>query len=135
MWQSELNFYCNVKRLSDTNYEAVLQSGDFDFIVADISGNFNSPYSYLSSFSSSGAGNYSGYVNSSFNALLSRAENSATEKESAELYYQAEKTIVDTAVFIPLLNQSEYAFFGEDCEGIIYNPITKTVIFKEAKKF
>lgn len=135
MWQSELNFYCNVKRLSETNYETVLQSGDFDFIVADISGNFNSPYSYLSSFSSAGGSNYSGYVNSSFNVLLSRAENSATEKESADLYYQAEKTIVDSAVFIPLLNQSEYAFFGEDCEGIIYNPFSKTVIFKEAKKF
>ncbi|MCM1054043.1 MAG: peptide ABC transporter substrate-binding protein [Bacteroides sp.] len=135
MWQSELNFYCNVKRLPDTDYESVLLNGDFDFIVADISGNFNSPYSYLSSFSSSGGSNYSGYVNSSFNALLSRAENAADEKQSAELYYQAEKTIVDSAVFIPLLNQSEYAFFGEDCLGIVYNPFTKTVIFKEAKKF
>lgn len=135
MWQSELNFYCSIKRLSGTDYEAVLQSGDFDFIVADISGNFNSPYSYLSSFASSGGNNYSGYVNSSFNALLSRAENSAEEESGAELYYQAEKMIVDSAVFIPLLNQSEYAFFGEGCQGIVYNPFTKTVVFKEAKKF
>lgn len=134
MWQSELNFYCNIKRLSDTDHDRVLQNGDFDFIVTDISGNFNSPYSYLSSFSSSGGGNYSGFSDPSFNELLSKAENSASEKESAELYYLAERKIIDSAVFIPLLNQSEYAFFAEDCKGIVYNPFTKTVVFKEAKK-
>lgn len=135
MWQSELNFYCSIKRLSANEHDNMLQSGNFDFIVADISGNFNSPYSYLSSFTTSGATNYSGYTNAEFNALLSRAENSASAEESAEIYYEAEKTVVDSAVFIPLLNQSEYAFFGEDCEGIVYNPFTKTVGFKEAKKF
>lgn len=135
MWQSELNFYCSIKRLSDNEHDNMLQNGSFDFIVADISGNFNSPYSYLSSFTTSGAANYSGYTNAEFNTLLSKAENSASEEESAEIYYQAEKTVVDSAVFIPLLNQSEYAFFGENCEGIVYNPFTKTVGFKEAKKF
>ena len=135
MWQSELNFYCNIKRLSDADYDSVLQSGEFDFIVADVSGNFNSPYSYLSPFSSYDEENYSGYTATNLNELLSKAKNSTTEKESAELYYSAEKEIVDSAVFIPLLNQSEYAFFGKDCEGIVYNPFTKTVVFKEAKKF
>lgn len=135
MWQSELNFYCNIKRLSESEHDSVLQNGNFDFIVADISGNFNSPYSYLSSFSSSGAANYSGYLNAEFNSLLSDAENSASAEESAGIYYQAEKRVIESGVFIPLLNQSEYAFFGEDCQGIVYNPFTKTVGFKGAKKF
>ena len=134
-WQAGLNFYCNIKRLSAAEYEKVLKSGDFDFIVADISGSFNSPYAYLSSFLSSGSGNYSGYRNSSFDMLMTRAESAATAEESAELYFQAEETITGGGVFIPLLNQSEYAFFGENCEGIVYNPFSKTVVFKEAKKF
>ena len=135
MWQSELNFYCSIKRLAENEYDSALQNGNYDFIVADISGNFNSPYSYLSSFSSTGAANYSGYSSAEFNSLLSKAENASSEQESAELYFQAEKNVVDSAVFIPLLGQSEYAFFAEDCEGIVYNPFTKTVGFKEAKKF
>ena len=134
-WQAGLNFYCNIKRLSAAEYENVLKSGDFDFIVADISGSFNSPYAYLSSFLSSGSGNYSGYRNSSFDALMARAESAAAAEESAELYFQAEETVTNGAVFIPLLNQSEYAFFGEDCEDIVYNPFSKTVVFREAKKF
>ena len=134
-WQAELNFYCNIKRLSAADYEKVLKSGEFDFIVADISGSFNSPYAYLSSFLSSGSGNYSGYVNSSFNALMERAESAATAEESAELYFEAEETVINGAVFIPLLKQSEYAFLGEDCKDILYNPFSRTVVFREAKKF
>ena len=134
-WQAGLNFYCNIKRLSASEYEKVLKSGDFDFIVADISGSFNSPYAYLSSFLSSGSGNYCGYRNSSFDMLMARAESAATAEESAELYFQAEETVTGGGVFIPLLNQSEYAFFGEDCQGIVYNPFSKTVVFREAKKF
>ena len=134
-WQAGLNFYCNIKRLPAAEYEKVLKSGEFDFIVADISGSFNSPYAYLSSFLSTGSGNYSGYVNSSFDVLMARAESAATAEESAELYFQAEETVINGAVFIPLLGQSEYAFFGEDCQGIVYNPFSKTVVFREAKKF
>ena len=134
-WQSELNFYCNVKALSPSDYESVLTSGNFDFIIADISGNTNSPYSYLSAFISGGSGNYSGYGNTKFNETITAAENAPTAKESAELFYEAEQIITETAVFIPLLHQSEYAFFKEDSEGIIYNSFTKTVIFKEAKQF
>lgn len=134
-WQSELNFYCNVKRLSQSEYENILSSGSFDFIVADISGNTNSPYSYLSSFISGGSGNYSGYGSKTFNDTLTQAESAPTSEESARLFYEAEKSVTETAAFIPLLNQSEYAFFKKGCEGIIYNSFTKTVIFKEAKQY
>lgn len=134
-WQTGLNFYCNIKRLSAADYEKVLKSGEFDFIVADISGSFNSPYAYLSSFLSTGSGNYSGYVNSSFDVLMERAESAVTAEESAELFFEAEETVINGAVFIPLLGQSEYAFLGEDCRDIIYNPFSRTVVFREAKKF
>lgn len=132
-WQSELQFYCNIKRLPQNEYESVLKSGNFDFIVADISGSSNSPSSYLSAFSSASSVNYSNYDDSEFNKLLSEAENAELAEKSAELYYQCEKIIIENAVFIPLLNQSEYAFFAEGCKDIIYNPFTKTVVFKEAK--
>ena len=134
-WQSELNFYCNIKRLDQSSYEAVLSSGDYDFIAADISGTSNSPYAYLSSFLSGSSNNYSRYGNSEFEDILSKAESATAEKESADLYYKAEEIIVESGAFIPLITQSEYAFFSKGCQGIVYNPFTKTVIFKEAKQF
>ena len=134
-WQSELNFYCNIKRLDQGSYEAALNGGSYDFIVADISGTSNSPYAYLSSFLSGNSNNYANYKNSEFEDMLSEGESAATEKESADLFYKAEETIINSGVFIPLITQSEYAFFGEGCQGIVYNPFTKTVIFKEAKMF
>lgn len=134
-WQSELNFYCNVKKLSKSEYESALISGNFDFIVADVSGNTNSPYAYLTSFISGGSGNYSGYENANFNTLLNDAETASTAKSGAVLFKKAEDAATDSGIFIPLLNQSEYAFFKKDCRGIVYNSFTKTVIFKEAKQF
>lgn len=134
-WQSKLSFYCNIKRLDQSSYENALKNGDFDFIVADISGNSNTPYSYLSFFSPNGGGNYGGYQNTTFNSLLSRSVNASTEEEASRLYYEAEENVVKSAAYIPLLNQSEYAFFAEGCQGIVYNPFSKTVIFKDAKKF
>lgn len=134
-WQSELNFYCNIKKLDQSSYEEVLTSGNYDFIAADIPGTSNSPYAYLSSFLSGSSNNYAGYDNPEFEDILSKAESAATEKESADLYYKGEKMIVESGAFIPLVTQSEYAFFGEGCQGIVYNPFTKTVIFKEAKQF
>lgn len=133
-WQSKLNFYCNIKRLDQNSYENTLKNGDFDFIVADISGNSNNPYSYLSFFST-GGGNYGRYRDTAFNTLISRGENAATAEEAAKLYYEAEENIVESAAYIPLLNQSDYAFFADGCQDIVYNPFSKTVIFKEAKKF
>ena len=134
-WQYELNFYCNIKRLDQSSYETTLNNGNYDFIVADISGTSNSPYAYLSSFLSGNSNNYANYKNSEFEDILSEGESAATEKESADLFYKAEEAIVNSGVFIPLITQSEYAFFGEGCQGIVYNPFTKTVIFKEAKMF
>lgn len=134
-WQYELNFYCNVKKLDQNAYESALTNGDYDFIVADISGSSNSPYAYLSAFLSGSSNNYAKYNNPEFEKILSDAESASTEKESADLFYKAEETIINSGVFIPLITQSEYAFFGEGCQGIVYNPFTKTVIFKEAKQF
>ncbi|MDE6726135.1 MAG: peptide ABC transporter substrate-binding protein [Ruminiclostridium sp.] len=134
-WQYELNFYCNIKRLDQGSYEAALNGGSYDFIVADISGTSNSPYAYLSSFLSGNSNNYANYKSSEFDNILSEGESAATAKESADLFYKAEETIINSGVFIPLITQSEYAFFGEGCQGIVYNPFTKTVIFKEAKMF
>lgn len=134
-WQYELNFYCNIKRLDQSSYETTLNGGGYDFIVADISGTSNSPYAYLSSFLSDNSNNYANYKSSEFENMLSEGESSATAKESADMFYKAEETIINSGVFIPLITQSEYAFFGEGCQGIVYNPFTKTVIFKEAKMF
>lgn len=132
-WQYELNFYCNIIRLDQNSYETALTNGSYDFIVADISGASNSPYAYLSSFLSGSSNNYANYKSSEFANILSEAESASTAKESADLFYKAEETIINSGVFIPLVTQSEYAFFSEGCQGIVYNPFSKAVIFKEAK--
>ena len=134
-WQSEIGFFCNVKTLSSSAYESAVKSGDFDFALVKIAGGYNSPSSYLSCFAKNDGMNFSGYYNSSYDALVQNAERAATEEKSAEYYSDAEQIIIEKALFIPLCYQSGYAFFAKKCEGINYNPFTKTVSFKEARRF
>lgn len=134
-WQSELGFYCNVKALDAVAYEAAVKNGNFEMALVSVSGSFNSPSAYLSSYKKNDSLNYFGYTDSGFDELVTQAERAETEEKSAELYFEAEKTITDSALFIPLCYQSGYAFFGDKCKDISYNPFTKIVTFRTAKRF
>ena len=132
-WQSSLNFYCNIKVLSQSAFLAALQDGDFDIALSYINGSYNNPSAYLKTFTDAVSDNYSGYRDSSYKAVVTNGERASSDEKSAEYYAEAEEYILNKAVFIPLAYQSEYAFFGEDCSDIIYNPFTKAVVFREAK--
>ena len=130
-WQADFSFYCNIKTMSSSAYQNALDSGDYDFALVKLTGEYNSPSSYLKPFTVSG--NIANYSSSAFNALVSQAEKAVSAEESAEDYKKAEQTLLEDAIFIPICTQSEYAFFGKNCYNIIYNPFTKTMIYQDAK--
>ena len=134
-WQQKIGFFCNISTVSQKNLEKSLEDGNFDFAFVRLSGDYNSPSAYLSSFRNDNSKNYSGYNNSGFDDLLTQAEREADEKKAIELYMKAEKFVIDNALFIPVCYQSEYAFYAEGCEDIRYSPFSKTVTFREAKCF
>lgn len=130
-WQADFSFYCNLKTMGNSEYQAALESGDFDFALVKLTGEYNSPSAYLKPFTVSG--NMANYSSSEFSTLVSQAEKAISAEKSAELYKKAEQTLLEDAVFIPICTQSEYVFFGKNCRDIIYNPFTKTMIYQNAK--
>ncbi len=134
-WQSKIGFFCNISTVSQKTLDSRLEEGDFDFAFVRLSGDYNSPSAYLSSFRNDNSKNYSGHSNSGFDDLLKQAEREPDEKKAVKLYMQAEEFVIDKALFIPICYQSEYAFYAEGCEDIRYNPFSKTVTFREAKYF
>lgn len=133
-WQAELGFYCNIRVVSADDMTGVLSGGDYDLALVKISGKWNSPAAYLGRFSS-GAGNSMGISSGELAGLLTNAERSGAARQSAEYFFRAEKLIVDSAAFIPLCFQTESFLFDSDCEGIIYNPFSGAVDFRNAKIF
>lgn len=134
-WQREYGFYCVVETLGDQEYLSRLKSGDFEIAALELTGGYNSPSAYLENFRRGSSANYGKYRNTEFEELMDAAEKAVDLAESAELYAQAEQLLIDDAAFVPLYYKNEYFYFDEDCSDIIYNPFTKNVYFREAKKF
>lgn len=133
-WQREFGFYCVVETLGEEEYNSRLAAGDYEIAVRELSGNVNSPSAYLQGFSS-GGGNYSGYVSSEVNMLMSRAERAEDLATSAELYARAEQIVLDDAAVIPLYYKNEYFYINKDFADIYYNPFNKTIDFTQGKAY
>lgn len=134
-WQREFGFYCVVETLSESDFNARLSSGDFEIAMQDLNGSTNSPAAYLQSFTKSSSGNYSGYSSADVTRLVNSAQRAADLSASADLYKQAEQTIIDDAIFIPLYYKNEYFYINKNFADISYNPFNKTVDFTQAKAY
>lgn len=134
-WQREFGFYCVVETLSESDFNARLSSGDFEIAMQDLNGSTNSPAAYLQSFTKSGSGNYSGYSSADVTRLVNSAQRATDLSASADLYKQAEQTIIDDAIFIPLYYKNEYFYINKNFADISYNPFNKTVDFTQAKAY
>lgn len=134
-WQREFGFYCVVETLSESDFNARLSSGDFEIAMQDLNGSTNSPAAYLQSFTKGGSGNYSGYSSADVTRLVNSAQRAADLSASADLYKQAEQTIINDAIFIPLYYKNEYFYINKNFADISYNPFNKTVDFTQAKAY
>lgn len=134
-WQREFGLYCVVETLSESDFNARLSSGDYEIAVQDLTGSTNSPSAYLQCFTSGGTGNYSGYSSTEVTQLINSAQRAADLQTSADLYKQAEQTVIDDAIFIPLYYKNEYFYINKDFADISYNPFNKTVDFTQAKAY
>ena len=134
-WQREFGLYCVVETLSESDFNARLSSGDYEIAVQDLTGSTNSPSAYLQCFTKDGTGNYSGYSNSDVTRLINSAQRAADLQTSANLYRQAEQTVINDAIFIPLYYKNEYFYINKDFADISYNPFNKTVDFTQAKAY
>jgi oligopeptide transport system substrate-binding protein len=133
-WQVHLGFFCSIRTLSIDDFNEALSSGSYDIAMARISGEFNSPDAYLRAFG--GAIRRSTASPSiEFHELLTEARRTYDMQESARLYKQAENMILEQAVFIPVCYQTEMFFYNRKSEGLVYNPFTGAVIFRDAKWF
>lgn len=134
-WQREFGFYCVVEQLDDEEYNARLDSGDYDIAVIELSGKYNSPSAYLEQFSADNYENHSHYSDSVFEEILKKAKETVELSDSAKKYLDAEQELINKAAFVPLYCKNEYFFTVEGITDIVYDPFSKTVDFTLAKIF
>ena len=132
-WQADLGFYCSIKTLAEDEFLEALYTGDFDIAMTKLTGEYNSPDAYLSLFGL--RMNCSPYPEYEYKNILSEARRASDSARSANLYRQAENILLEQAVFMPVCYQTELFFYNKKCEGLVYNPFTGTINYKQAKYF
>ena len=133
-WQREIGFYCVMERLSESDYRSRLESGDYEIAVQKLTGKYDSPAAFLEQFSSKNSANYSGYSNAYFEIILEKAQKAVDYSDSAELFAEAENTLIEDAGFVPIYCENVYFFRQKDAEDVYYNPFTRIVDFSQGKR-
>ncbi|MDF2567210.1 MAG: peptide transporter substrate-binding protein [Oscillospiraceae bacterium] len=133
-WQKELGVFLAVESLEPEEYQKRIEQKDFDCAIAPISADFNSPESVLSQFSASSRNNYFGYKSTTLDGILSQASQKESLEKTAQSYKQAEETIINDAVFIPMYFQTEYFTTSLSTNGMQYQPSNKIIHFAYARK-
>lgn len=121
IWQRDLGLYLTVEVLPAAEYQKRLSTGNFDCALVALTGAYNSPHAVLELFQSQNAGNFWGFQNSGYDALLAEAETTADSAQALSCYAQAEQMLIDEAAFLPLYYQSQYFVMSEDVTGIVYD--------------
>lgn len=133
-WNNLLGFYCPVEIIPDKEYQERIKSGDYKIAIYEISAKSNSPLEYLKMFETDNQNNISAYSNIDYDGFMEKSSNAMSLNESVDIYSQAEKHIVDNAVFIPVYYLKDYLIYNKDMSDIEYNPFSEQLIFNKSKK-
>jgi oligopeptide transport system substrate-binding protein len=117
-WQETFSLFCSIELLDPNEYIRRLNNGDYDMAVTKVTAGYNSPAAVLEQF-----------------AAAESESLARTAAEAAREFLLLENRILQSADFIPLCFMTEYFFRSNRSEGLVYNPFTGVIEFRDAKRF
>ena len=125
IWQENLRVYFVVETLEEEEYNARLEAGDYDCAVVNLQASYDAPEAFLSQFVQPGKAGYPAGTEE----LLDRAAKSDVET-AAGLYRQAEQSILDSGIFLPLYYQTGYFVTSASVTGFVHDFSNQVIDFK-----
>lgn len=133
-WKNVLSFYCPVEVISRSEYEQRIKDGNYKIAVCQIDGSYNSPASYLDSFSDGYISSLTGFYSEEYNSIMQNAHYSLSLSSSIGFYEKAEKYLIDNNYFIPCFYEKDYFLYHKELSDISYDAITGIIRFSQSKK-
>lgn len=131
LWTSELDLHFSIEEVTEPEYEARLESGDYALALYAITGAYHdAPAVFENVLADSRLGcAHSDQVR----ALLEKAAAVPNLTDCVELYRQAEEAILSDHCFLPLFYKQRYLICKKGVSDVIFNPFSGQVMFSEAK--
>lgn len=133
-WQQNLEFFCGIEVVSQNEYDLKINEGSFDIALVEIDTSNGTPDDYFEFFTSNNK-DFGNYINFSASGYMQQLKRAESLNEAVEIYAQAEKQIIDSAVYIPLFYGNKYFVCSEKSSDIEFNPLTGEINFRYAKMF
>jgi len=130
--QRELSLFVSIETVSASEYAQRLSSGSFDLALCRLAASDNTPWTVLSRFQSDSPQNTAAYRNEKVDALLAQAAGEFSREKTMAAYGEAERLILSDGVFLPMFYSTDYFAVRQTSTGIVYNPCTGLVSFREA---
>lgn len=128
--QRDLNLFISVEEVSESEWQQKLNAGDFDLSVQRITAPYNHPLAVLEQFAETD--NIYGYQNGDYNRLTEEILSGASDEEALFKSVQAEQTLIEDGVIVPMYQQSDSLVVNADVEGIFINPYNSCLTFRYA---
>lgn len=110
----KLGFNVDIKLAEPTTYYNDLkENNDFDLFRLSWTPGLLSPLGYLKPFLSDSQNNFSHYMNSDFDKLVTKARTTISKKKRTELYKLAQQHLIAEAVLIPLFQHKQAFLINE----------------------
>jgi len=133
-WMNELGVAINFEVLDDSAFNSALEKGNFDIIILPITADSNAMLGVFNSFTSYSSNNYFSYKNAEYDALAAQASQQTSSQAQQSLFYELEKTLIESAVLTPVFHEKEYLGLNKRVQGIVINPLGPELDFSFAYK-
>ena len=131
IWLTELDLHFSIEEVTEQEYEARLDAGDYSLALYPVTGGYHDAPSVFESFLADP------YLHCSKEAdvrkLLERAASVPNLTDCVELYRQAEEAILSDGCFLPLFYKQRYLLCKRGVSDVAFNPFSGQVQFSEAK--
>lgn len=134
-WQQNLDFYCGIEVVSQKEYEMKISEGTFEILLTEIAPHSGEPSEFIDFFCDEKNDITKGALKGSAYGYIYGIERAESLSKAITLYTNAEKSIVDSALYIPLFYGSEYFVYSDKANDLTYRPFSRQVEFRYAKYF
>ena len=114
-----------------------MQSGDFEVVITRWGPDYADPMTYLDMWTTDSPNNYGFWSNAEFDETIQSAKDgelSLDPKARWEELKKAEKTVMDTAVILPVYQKGNAVMIKSNVSGVEHHSVGVTRIYKNVNK-
>lgn len=133
-WQTVLGVKSSitVEPVEQSELEKRINKGDYQLAFSTVSLDSDFALGVLLRFSKNSGDNFAGLDSQEYETLLSAIRKAKSDREYLASLKAAEQYLIDSAVFVPIRQESGYFAMAKGVSGIVFSPGGEYIFFKNA---